>query len=130
MSFMLSLVVYSAAILFVLISVQAVAGLSNNGLKWGLGARDGAKDPTVFQGRALRTVQNHIEGMMLFVPLALAAHMAGISGDLLVKGGWLYLIGRVLYPLTYWTGLPYARTLVWALSLVGTLMVFAQIVMA
>lgn len=130
MSFMLCTVVWSVVILFVIIAVQSTAGTAHNGLKWGIGARDTAKDPTVFQGRAKRTVQNHIEGMMLYVPLALVAHAMGLDGDMLVKGGWLYLISRAIYPVTYWTGLPWARTLVWFVSIAGTLMVLYQIMTA
>ena len=123
-------VVYSVIILFVLIAVQASAGILNNGMKWGVGARDTAKDHTVFQARAVRTVQNHVESMLLFVPLALVAYAMGLEGDLIKKGVWLYLIGRAVYPLTYWTGLAYARTLVWAVALVGTFMVLLQILNA
>jgi len=130
MNLILCAVVWSVAILFVLISVQAMAGITNNGLKWGFGARDTAKDDTVFQARAKRTVANHIESMMLFVPLALVANAAGISGALITKGAWLYIIARTLYPLTYWTGLLYARTLVWVVGVAGTVMVFLQLALA
>jgi len=123
-------VVYSVVILLIVIAVQASTGLLNNGLKWGVGARDTSKDPTTFQGRALRTVDNHKESMLLFVPLALAAYAMGLSGDMITKGVWLYLIGRAVYPLTYWTGLPYARTLVWAVSIVGILLILFQILTA
>lgn len=130
MSTLLCMVVVSAVILIVLISVQASAGIMNNGLKWGFGARDSSKEDTVLQSRAKRTVANHIEGMMMFVPLALVAYAMGLESDLIIKGGWLYIIGRAVYPLTYWTGLPYARTLVWFVSIIGTLMVLAGIIQA
>lgn len=130
MSFMLCTVVWTVIILFVVITVQSTAGTLHNGLKWGVGARDTSKDATVFQGRANRTVSNHIEGMLLYVPLALVAHAMGLEGDMIVKGGWLYLIGRAIYPLTYWTGLPWARTLIWFVSIVGTLVVLFQILTA
>ena len=124
---MLSAVVLSVLILFVSISVQALAGIRNNGLKWGFGARDTAKDDTVFQARAKRTVANHMESMMMFVPLALVVHMIDASSALAAKGALLYIVARALYPLTYWTGLPYARTLVWAVGVVGTLMLFVEL---
>ena len=127
MSFMLSTVVWTVGILIILIAIQSLSGILNNGMKWGLGARDTAKDDTVFQARAKRTLTNHMEGMLLYVPLAIVAHLMGLDGDMIVKGGWLYIIGRALYPLTYWTGLPYARTLVWVVSLAGTLMIFQQV---
>jgi uncharacterized MAPEG superfamily protein len=124
---MLSAVVWSVAILLVVISVQAVAGIANNGMKWGFGPRDSCKDDTLFLARSKRTVTNHIESMMLFVPLALVAHLAGVSGDMLAKGALLYVVARAIYPLTYWTGLPYVRTLVWTAGVIGTVMVFLQV---
>lgn len=130
MDFMLWTIVWSVVILFLIIGVQALSGDLHNGLKWGLGPRDTAKDPTVFMGRANRTVANHIEGMLLYVPLVLVAHAAGISSDLMVKGGWLYIIARAIYPLTYWTGLPVIRTLVWFASLAGTALVLVGIIQA
>lgn len=130
MSFMLFSVVCSVAILAILIGVQAIAGDLNNGIKWALSARDTKKDDTVFLGRTRRTVANHIEGMLIFVPLAFVAHLMGLDGDMIVKGGWIYIISRALYPLTYWSGLPYFRTIVWFASLIGTGMVFFQIVSA
>lgn len=130
MSFMLCAVVIAVAILFVSIGVQASAGIMNNGMKWGFGARDSSKEETVLQSRAKRTVNNHMEGMMLFVPLALVAYAMGLSSDMVIKGAWVYIIARVLYPLTYWTGLPYIRTLVWFAGIIGTAMVFIGIVTA
>jgi len=130
MSFLLWTIVWSVVILFVVIGVQAISGDLHNGLKWGLSARDTAKDPTVFMGRAQRTVANHIEGMLLYVPLALVAHLAGVSSDMIIKGAWLYILARAIYPLTYWAGLPWVRTLVWFASIIGTAMVFLGIVQA
>jgi len=127
MSFMLTTVVWSVIILIVVIGFQSMTGIANNGVKWGLGPRNTSKDHTLIQSRAVRTVQNHIESMLIYVPLALVAHMAGVSGDLVVKGGWLYIIGRAIYPLTYWMGLNYVRTLIWAVSLVGIIMVLVAI---
>lgn len=68
---------------------------------------------------------------MFFVPLALVAYHMGLAENAMaVKGVWLYLIGRAIYPPTYWTGLPYARTLIWGVSLIGTLMILVQILTA
>jgi len=81
-------------------------------------------------GRAQRTVNNHIEGMLLFVPLAIVAELSNIDSNLALKGAGLYIIARVIYPLTYWTGLPVVRSLVWFASLGGTIMLFIAIVTA
>lgn len=127
---MLSAVVWSVVILFVIIGTQAMAGIANNGLKWGFGPRDSSKEDTPFLARSKRTVTNHIESMMLFVPLALVAHMVGASGDMLAKGALLYVVARAVYPLTYWTGLPYVRTFVWTAGVIGTVLVFLPVMSA
>lgn len=130
---MLAAVVWSVVILFVVIAAQGLAGITNNGIKWGVGPRDKSKDDTLFQARSKRTVANHIESMMLFVPLALVAHIAGVAGvadDMIGAGACMYVIARALYPLTYWTGLSYVRTVVWLAGVVGTIMVFLPTISA
>lgn len=123
-------VVYSVVILILCIVFQSMSGVINNGIKWGLGPRDSANDHTTLQGRANRTVANHIESMLMFVPLALAAHAMGLEGDMIKKAVWLYLGSRAVYPFTYWTGLSYVRTIVWTIGVVGTLMLLFQILTA
>jgi len=123
MSTILCAVTWSVVILFVMISVQATSGILNNGMGWGFGSRDSSKDDTVLQARAKRTVANQIESMMLFVPLALVAHLKGVDSPMLMQGAWIYIIARAIYPLTYWTGMPYIRTLVWFAGIIGTAMV-------
>jgi len=130
MNILLCAVVASVVILLAVISIQSIAGIKSNGLSYAAGARDAAKDISTLKGRADRTVANHIEGMMLFVPLALVAHAMGLSGDMIVKGSWMYIIGRAIYPLTYWTGLPWVRTLIWGVSLIGTIMILIAILQA
>ena len=70
MSFELQAVAYSSLILFVLILVQGTLVPLNQGFAWGLGSRDAKRDSTALQARASRTIANHIEGMLLFVPFA------------------------------------------------------------
>ena len=75
----LTMVVYTAILLFIMIGFQGGVGLLNNGLKWGGGARDVAAKPSVLHGRATRAVRNHIEALCMFVPIVLALNAAGIS---------------------------------------------------
>ena len=66
-------------LLLVLLLIQGGLTPIVHGFKWGLGPRDEPRDPTILQGRMNRIVANHLEGMALFVPLILIAHLAGIS---------------------------------------------------
>jgi len=49
---------------------------------------------------------------------------------MLAKGALIYIVARAIYPLTYWTGLPVVRTLVWFAGVAGTVMVFLQVLSA
>lgn len=91
--------------------------------KWGVGARDEAREKSVFAGRLDRTVQNHIEAMMVFAPLVLIAHALGISNDLTTWGAGLFLGARVAFVPLYFLGVPWLRTLVWFGGVAGTVMI-------
>ncbi len=119
MPFELQAVVWTTLILFVLIGLQGSLVPLNQGIGWGLGARDEANPGSVVQQRLVRTVGNHIQGMLLFVPLVLVAHAAGVSSELTVLGAWLYLIGRALFAPAYLMGIYAVRTVIWAVSLIG-----------
>ena len=91
--------------------------------KWGVGARDAARDPSVFAGRAERTVRNQIEALAVFAPLVLIAHVLGISNDLTVWGAGLFLGARVAFVPLYFLGVAWLRTLVWFAGVAGTVMI-------
>ena len=75
------------------------------------------------QERARRTVANHIEGMLLFVPLAVIVSLSDLSSQLTVIGAGLYLAGRALYAPLYLMGVPYLRSAAWAVAVTGTLLI-------
>ena len=122
----LTMVAYTAILLFVMIGVQGGVGLLNNGLKWGGGARDVPAKDSVLHGRASRAVRNHIEAICMFVPIVLVLNAAGISNEATILWTKIFVVVRVAYAVFYWLGTPWARTLVWALGLVATLMLFIQ----
>ena len=121
MAFELQMVAAAALILFLVIGVQGALVPFNQGLGWGLGSRDEEKAKSNLQGRATRTVANHIESMALFIPLALIVVISDLSTELTVLGAGLYAIGRAVYAPLYLLGVPYLRTLAWALGVIGIL---------
>lgn len=109
----------------ILLTLYAIQGADTviNAPKWGLGARDQARQGSAFTGRARRTVQNQIEAMAAFAPLVLVAHVLDLSGPLTVWGAGLFLGARVLFVPLYLLGVPYLRTLVWGAGFAGTGMI-------
>ena len=124
----LTIVVYAAILLFIMIGVQGGVGLLQNGLVWGGSARDVAAKDTLLHGRATRAVRNQIEALAMFVPVVLALSVAGISNEATILWTKIFVGARVAYALLYWLGTPWARTLVWGIGLLATVMLFIQAV--
>ena len=118
----------SVALLFVLIVIQAVAGVQAQGLDVMAGHRDDMKAASAWQARTKRIVDNHREGLILFAPLILVASQLNISNDLTVWGAQLFFYSRVAHAVIYLTGLPKVRPLAWAVGIVGTIMVFVAVI--
>ncbi len=74
-----------------------------------------------------RAQQNLFETLPLFAAAVLIAHVAGREGALTLWGAWLYAVGRLIYLPIYAAGIPYLRSLVWVVSLVGLILVLAAI---
>ena len=117
-----------AALMLILISIQGGMTPIIQGLRWGLGPRDDPRDQSVFQGRMKRIIANHIEGVAMFAPLVVIAHLAGVSTPLTQAGAMLFLGGRALFALVYMMGVPVVRTLVWAAAMTGLVMVGVDVV--
>ena len=122
----LTMVVYVAIILLAMIVVDVLVGLKNNCLVWGSSARDVAAKPSLLHGRTSRAVRNHIEALCMFVPAVLVLNAAGISNEVTVLWTKIFVGARVAYAIIYWLGLPWIRTLVWALGVIATVMLFLQ----
>lgn len=130
MPFELQAVVWTSTILFALIVFQGTLVPLNQGFSWGLGSRETDKEFTALQGRAARTISNHIEGMLIFVPLVLVAHVMALSSNLTLWGASLYLAGRIAFAFMYLIGVPVARSLSWGVSLTGIILVGYEVIRA
>ena len=115
----LQMVAGTVGVLFLLLMYQGSLVPLNQGFAWGLGSRDAKQDRTAMQGRAARAVANHVEGMMLFIPLVVIIEMSNLASSLTAVAAVLYLVGRVAYAPLYLMGVPYLRSLAWAVSLTG-----------
>jgi uncharacterized MAPEG superfamily protein len=123
----LTMLVCSVALLFVLILIQALAGVLAQGLPEMAGSRDGLPEPKPFEARTKRVVDNHREGLALFAPLVLVAAVAHISNSATVLGAQLFFFARVVHAVLYLIGAPWIRPVAWGAGIVGTIMVFTAL---
>jgi uncharacterized MAPEG superfamily protein len=119
------------SILLGLVYVFVAAGLATQqrGLGWNAGNRDGESKPlTGPAARAARANANFLETFPFFAAAVLAVTIAGRQTPHTAMAAQLYFWARLLYLPIYIVGIPYVRTVVWAVALWGLLQVIEALV--
>ena len=94
------------------------------GTDWNLGARDEElPPPRPIVGRMARAQANFLETYPVMIAAVLVVSAAGLTSETTALGAMFWLGGRVLYLPLYAFGVRYLRSLAWAVSLVGIVMV-------
>jgi uncharacterized MAPEG superfamily protein len=119
----LQMLALSVALLIVLVLIQSTAGVQAQGLITMANARDNLGEPSVWQARTKRVVDNHREGLIMFAPLILIAAELDLSNWMTVWGAQLFAYSRIAHAVVYLAGVPLIRPLFWFAGLIGTLMV-------
>ena len=121
------LLTWSVVLCFVQVSIAATGST----LKWGLpiaaGNREDVAGLVGWQGRAQRAHGNMVENLVLFAALVLVAHVAGKANEMTALGAHIFFWARVAHAVLYVAGVPWARTLIWAVSIVGLVIIFSQL---
>jgi len=100
----------------------AAAAQPQRGLEWNVGPRDAPVVLTGMAGRLQRAFANFRETFPFYVALALACYLTGKFSPLASWGSMAYVVGRAIYLPLYAFGVPWARSLVWAASFAGLVM--------
>lgn len=128
MTIELKLLVGTLLLALLQIFLPAIWRDRETGLAYNAGPRDDPGPPVGKVTARLRRAQaNLFETLPLFVAAVLIAHVAQRNGLLTLWGTWLYLGARVVYVPLYAWGVPYLRSAVWLVSLLGLLMVLAAL---
>jgi len=106
-------------------AVVAVLGaMMQVGLPALAGNRAGLPEITGWAGRAARAHRNMLENLVLFAALVLVAVAAGRTNAMTLLGAQIFIYARLAYAVVYVAGIPWLRTGVWAVSVVGLAMIF------
>ena len=97
-----------------------------SGLQDAFGNREGLPTPSGMAGRADRAARNMIQGMVMFVTLVLAAHIAGKASQAAL-GATVFFWARLVYWPLYLAGIVYARTLAWIVSIIGLILILKEV---
>ena len=128
MTLELTYLVWSAALTVVMVVIAVSGAQLQVGLPTLAGNREDLPEITGWAGRARRAHANMLESLILFAILVLTAKAAGISNAMTVLGAQLFFWSRVAYAVIYIAGIPWVRTAAWAVSVVGLLLIFLQLV--
>jgi len=124
----LCMLLWSVVLGLLQILLTATCSLGQRGLDWAASARDEVKPPlSGVGGRLDRARANFLETFPLFATAVLAAHVLQQHDQLTVLGAQLYFWARLLYVPVYAAGIPYLRTLIWAVSIAGIVLLLVAL---
>lgn len=110
---------------------QMLIAVSGATLQAGLpalaGNREGLPAFTGWAGRAYRAHRNMLESLVLFAALVLVAVLTDKTNATTLLGAQLFFWARLAYAGIYLAGIPWLRTGVWLVSVVGLVLIFFQL---
>lgn len=124
----LNLLVWATVLTLVQAVIAVHGALMQVGLPMLAGNREGMPEIKGWGGRAARAHRNMLENLVLFAILVIAAVLADKTNGTTLLGAQIFLYARVAYALVYIAGLPWIRTAVWGVSVVGLAMIFVQLI--
>lgn len=92
------------------------------GSEWLAGPRDGPppRELTGVPARLKRAFDNHVEGLVMFAAAVAAVAATGASSGVTEGAAAVYLAARAVYVPLYAFGVPWVRSLVWAVGFFAT----------
>ena len=121
----------SVVLLMVHVLLQSSIATKELGRAWNAGPRDeDIKPKSPLAGRAKRASENFRETYPAFIVLLMGLAVGGDWGNLGFIGVLVWYLGRIVYIPLYLAGIPYVRSLVWLVAMVGLLMMALAILLA
>jgi uncharacterized MAPEG superfamily protein len=128
MTIELKVLAWSIVLGIVHIALAAVLVTQQRGVKWNASNRDGDPKPlTGFAARATRASHNFLETFAFFAAAVLAVVLTHQDNHQTALGSEIYLGARLAYLPIYIVGIPYIRSAVWTLSILGLFLVLAAL---
>ena len=124
----LKLLVWAVALTLVQSVIAVIGAQLQVGLPALAGNRENLPPITGWAGRAARAHRNMLESLALFAALVLVAQVAGKANATTALGSALFFWARLIYVPVFLIGIPWVRTGVWAISVIGLLLILAQLV--
>ncbi|HMA71083.1 MAG TPA: MAPEG family protein [Xanthobacteraceae bacterium] len=128
MSLEMTLLIWSVALTFIQMLVAVSGAIVQVGLSELAGNREDLLPATGWAGRAQRAHRNMLESLVFFAVLILATEITNRNSAMTGFGAQLFFWARVAYAIVYLAGVPWVRTGVWSISMIGLILIFLQLV--
>ena len=124
----LQMLAWSVALGLVQVIIATTGMLGQRGLGWTASSRDNALGPLDgVAGRLERARANFMETFVFFAAVVLAGYVLQRQTAMTALGAQLYFWARLAYVPVYALGIPYLRTLIWTVSIVGIVMLLTPL---
>jgi uncharacterized MAPEG superfamily protein len=123
----LKYLLFTVILAFVQVVIAAATAQTAVGLPTLAGNREGLGELPGFAGRAKRAHLNMLESFGLFAALVLIAAVAGKANAMTATGAMLFFWARLAYAIVYLIGIPWLRTVVWFVSVIGLVLIAIQL---
>jgi len=120
----LTYLAYTIALFFVVVMIQAGAGIRQYGGMVLANNRNNLPERNTYAARTKRLVDNYRENLWFFVPLILIAAVSGISNQWTVLGAQIFFFSRLAHALWYIAGWPLLRPLFWLAGVIACALIF------
>ena len=127
MSLELTMLLWAAILAAVQMLIAASGTTLQFGLPWAVGNRENMPPLTGWAGRAQRAHRNMLESLLLFAILILITEVTNKNNYLTGLGAQMFFWARLAYAIIYIIGIPWLRTLVWAVSMAGLILILIQL---
>jgi uncharacterized MAPEG superfamily protein len=124
----MTLLLWAVLLAFVQMLIAVTGATLQVGLPLLAGNREGLPPCTGWAGRAARAHHNMLESLVLFTALVLIAVIVGKTNSTTLLGAQLFFWARLVYAVVYLAGVPWVRTAVWCVSVIGLALIFLQLV--
>ena len=119
MTIEMTLLLWSVAIGLLQCLATGMAVTGQRGIKFGGSARDDQQPIEGIGGRVIRAFSNFKETYVFFAALVLVGQVLHRHSGLTIAGANIYFWARIIYWPLYVAGVPMVRSLVWAVSILG-----------
>jgi uncharacterized MAPEG superfamily protein len=123
----LTYLVWTVALTIVHLLVTIGGAMSQFAMQDLAGNRERPIECRGWVGRAQRAHRNMLESVGLFAALVLVAHVSGRANVMTALGAEVFFYGRLAYAFIYWFGVPWIRSLVFGVSMIGLTLILLQL---